>query len=249
MIEIKDPVAAQPLLNLLNVKYLLTKPGAGWPGGDFRMADESDFAVMENREMWPRAFFTDRVVSTHTTSEFIQQLSHEGRRPFVALAPSEFAKEPGLQALTDTTSPVVTAATHYDLRANTTAFDVQASGAGVVCLLEGQARDFTATANGEPTPVFTANRAFKAIHLDHAGAYRIEFTFRPRHWRLACGLFLTAVGMLILLMGARLGWLGGTRLRSPTCRGFGRGGRPWALASEPGRPQAAGWAHYPRIGL
>ena len=217
VIEITDPVAAQPLLNLLNVKYLLTKPGSAWSGGDFRMADHSDFDVMENQEVWPRAFFTDRVIPVSTTSELIQLLRHDGRRPLVALAPSDFAQEPGLQPLTNTPLPVVTAATHYQLRANSTAFDVRARGAGIVCLLEGQARDFTATANGKPKTVITANRAFKAIYLDHAGAYHIEFTFRPRHWRLACGLFLTASGMLALLTIARV------------CMREGQGSRP-----EPG---------------
>ena len=204
-IEIADPVAAQPLLNLLNVKYLLTKSGSTWsPAGDFRWADQSDFGVMENQAVWPRAYFTDRVIPISTTSEFIRQLKRDGQHPFVALVPSELAKEPGLRALTDTPSAVVTAATHYQLRANSTAFNVQAGSAGMVCLLEGQARDFTATANGEPKTVFTANRAFKAIYLDHAGDYHIEFTFRPHHWRLACGLFLVAAGILVLLTSARV---------------------------------------------
>jgi hypothetical protein len=35
VIEITDPVAAQPLLNLLNVKYLLTQPGSAWSRGGF----------------------------------------------------------------------------------------------------------------------------------------------------------------------------------------------------------------------
>jgi hypothetical protein len=214
VIEIADPVAAQPLLNLLNVKYLLAQPGSLWPGGDFRLADQRDFAVVENQDVWPRAFFTDRVIPVRTTGEFIQQLRPAGRRPFVALDPSAFAQQPGLQALTDTPAPVVTAATHYQLHANTTAFDVQTGSAGMVCLLEGQARDFTATANGEPRRVFTANRAFKAIYLDHAGAYHIEFTFRPRHWRLACNLFLMAAGMLALLALLRVRGMRRERFRA-----------------------------------
>jgi len=222
IIEIKDPVAAQPLLNLLNVKYLLTQPGSRWPGGDFRLTDHSDFDVLENQEVWPRAFFTDRVTPASTTREFIEQLRHDGRRPFVALDPSAFAQEPGLRALTDTPAPVVTPATHYQLHANTTAFDVQTGGAGMVCLLEGQARDFTATANGEPRKVFTANRAFKAIHLDQAGTYHIEFTFRPHHWRLGCGLFLLAAGMLVLLTGSRFCGRGGARHGPEPRRTIGR---------------------------
>jgi hypothetical protein len=205
ILEIKDAMAAQPLLNLLNVKYLLDAPDSVWPAGDhFQVKDRSDFAVVENREVWPRAFFTDAVTASATTNEFIEQLVSHRRQPFVALSPLEMARDSGLRALAGTPAPVVVAATNYQLHVNATAFDVQAPSAGVVCLLEGQARDFTATANGVPKPVLTANRVFKAIYLDRAGTYHIQFTFRPHHWRLACGLFLAAAGMLVLLAGARL---------------------------------------------
>ena len=42
--------------------------------------------------------------------------------------------------------------------------------------------------------VFTVNRAFKGIYLDKPGDYHIVFTYRPRHWRLACALFWIAAG-------------------------------------------------------
>jgi uncharacterized membrane protein YfhO len=64
----------------------------------------------------------------------------------------------------------------------------------VVCLTEGQAKDFTATANGESKEVLTVNRAFKGIYIDQPGDYHIEFTYRPRHWRLSCALFWISIG-------------------------------------------------------
>jgi hypothetical protein len=205
IIDVKDPVVAQPLLNLLNVKYLLAMPGFTLPPESaFRVADQSDFTVVENLQVWPRAFFTDQVLSIATTEDFIQQLIQHGQRPFAALTPQVIATQPGLRELTAAHPAVVQAATNYQLHVNSTAFEVHTPSAGVVCLTEGQARDFTATANGELKTVLTVNRAFKGLYLDRPGDYHIVFTYRPRHWRLACSLFITATGAVIALVGIRV---------------------------------------------
>jgi len=205
IIEVENPVAAQPLLNLLNAKYLLTMPDFALPPGlDFRVINRSDFGVVENLEVWPRAFFTDRVVSIATTGEFIQRLVQHGQHPFAALTPQEIATQPGLRELATAEPAVILAATNYQLLANSTAFEIHVPSAGVVCLTEGQARDFSATANGEPKTVLTVNRAFKGLYLDRPGDYHIVFTYRPRHWRLACSLFITATAAVIALVGIRV---------------------------------------------
>jgi hypothetical protein len=69
----------------------------------------------------------------------------------------------------------------------------------MVCLAEGQARDFIAQANNEPKEVLTINRAFKGVYLDKPGDYHLEFIYRPRHWRLACTLFWIATWSVITL--------------------------------------------------
>ena len=202
MLHIADPVASQPLLNLLNVKYLLAPPRiAVQPGLDFRIADQSDFGVLENLDVWPRAFFAGQVLSIASTGEFINHLWANGKQPFIALAPGEFERQPGLRSLETTNSVTVSAATNYQLRANSTSFDIHAASAGVVCLTENQAHDFTATANGAPKAVLTVNRAFKGLYLDRPGNYHIEFTYRPGHWRLALGLFWLAAGLTAALAG------------------------------------------------
>jgi hypothetical protein len=205
-IRVLDPVKAQPLLNLLNVKYLLTPPAVSLQGKlAFRITERSDFAVMENLEAWPRAFFANQVLAIASNEEFVQHLLGNGRQPFVALTPTEIGKQPGLQTLETAGPAAITSATHYRLLPNTTEFDVHASSAGVVCLTEGQARDFTATANHQPKEVLTVNRAFKGIYLDQPGDYHIQFTYRPRYWRLACVLFwLAAGGIIVLAITSRL---------------------------------------------
>jgi hypothetical protein len=188
---------------LLNVKYLLYPTGISVPPTlNLRVTDRSDFGVVENLEVWPRAFFTDRVVSIATTGEFIQRLVQHGQHPFAALTPQEIATQPGLRELATAEPAVILAATNYQLLANSTAFEIHVPSAGVVCLTEGQARDFSATANGEPKTVLTVNRAFKGLYLDRPGDYHIVFTYRPRHWRLACSSCSSPRARI----GDRAGW-------------------------------------------
>ena len=200
IIEVRDAALAQPLLNLLNVKYLLARPGLELPDRPgFRITDRSDFDVVENLEVWPRAFFSNRIVSISSNEEFTKLLLANGQQPFIALTPEAIEQQPGVRALENTKAATVQPAANYQLLPNSTAFDVHATSAGMVCLTEGQAGDFTARANGEPKAVLTVNRAFKGVYLDQPGAYHLEFIYRPRHWRLACSLFWIAAGGAILL--------------------------------------------------
>jgi hypothetical protein len=200
IIEVVAPFAAQPLLNLLNVKYLLMPPRVVLQEGlNFRLKDRSDFGIEENLEVWPRAFFSDKVVSSSSTEEFIQQLLENGKQPFIAMTPEEIEKQPGLRQLETAKKATISAATNYRLLPNSTAFDVHAASAGIVCLAEGQARDFIARANSEPKEVLTINRAFKGVYLDKPGDYHLEFVYRPRYWRLTGTLFWIATGSIIVM--------------------------------------------------
>ncbi len=199
--DLTNIVAAHALLNLLNVKYILTPPAVEVQDGlGYHLAHHSDLGVLENLEVWPRAFFCNTIVPLSSTEEFVHYLLAHGNQPFAGLTPDEISKQPELRPLQSNSTPATaTPATNYTLPPNSTAFDLHASSAGIACLTEGQGRDFIATANGEPKPVLTLNRAFKGIYLDKPGDYHIQFTYRPRHWRLACGLFWTAAALAAAL--------------------------------------------------
>lgn len=202
-VEIIDPVAAHPLLNLLNVKYLLTPPRETVQRGlGFRLAADRDLGVLENLEAWPRAFFCQEVSAASSTEEFIRQLSENQDKPFVALTPEEIAQQPEVKQLQTLPNAPAIPATNYRLAVNSTSFDIHAPSSGIVCLTECQAADFAATANGQPEGVFTVNRAFKGIYLAKPGDYHIEFIYRPRYWRLSCVLFWIACTAIVILVAA-----------------------------------------------
>ena len=196
-INVTDITAAQPLLNLLNVKYLLINPHAHVDmdqGVPFRIVGRSDFLILENLQAWPRAYFTDKIVPDTSLEGFIKQLGGRGKAPLATVSLDEIKDTPGLSPLVDSNTATIVPATHYQLRPNSTAFDIHAPSAGVVCLSEGQARDFSVTANHEPKQVLTVNRIFKGVYLDRPGDYHLEFTYRPRRWTLACVCFWLAAG-------------------------------------------------------
>lgn len=200
MIQVVNLGQAQPLLNLLNVRYVLSWPDVSVREPlDFRVVERSDFGVLENLQVWPRAFFASQIVPIDSNEAFIKHLLENSRQPFIALTTEEISSQPGLPPLATTNPAVISAATHFRLLPNSTEFDVHAPSAGVVSLTEGQAKDFTATANNEAKPVLTVNRAFKGIYLDQPGDYHIKFTYRPRHWRLACTLFWMSIGGVMAL--------------------------------------------------
>jgi hypothetical protein len=187
-------------LNLLNVKYLLAPTNVSIRGQpDFRLADRSDFGVLENLQVWPRAFFANQVVSIASSEKFIKHLLKNGKQPFIALTGEEIGKQPGLQQLATTNQAAISLATNYRLLPNSTEFDIHVPSPGMVCLTEGQANDFTARANNESRKVLTVNRAFKGIYLDRPGDYHIKFIYRPRHWRLACACFWISAGAVMVL--------------------------------------------------
>jgi len=209
VIAVKDPFKAQPLLNLLNVKYLLADPQKKlladsvnytcvFPGQELH-----DFMVLENRKVWPRAFFANKIVPVTSDQQFSDYLLKNGDHPFIAMSQEEIVRQPGLQPLVTAPQPAIVAATNYMLLPNSTAFDIHCPSPGVVCLTEGQPKSFRATANGRPQPVLTVNQAFKGIYLDQAGDYHIEFSFRPRHWGEAVLLFwISALSVIGLAAGS-----------------------------------------------
>ena len=147
----------------------------------------------------PGPFLQIKWCPSASNEKFIDHLLKNGQQPFIALTREEIEKQPGLQQLETTNQAAISPATNYRLLPNSTEFDIHAPSAGMVCLTEGQAKDFTALANNEPKEVLTVNRAFKGIYLGQPGNYHIQFIYRPRHWRLACAFFWISAGAVIML--------------------------------------------------
>jgi hypothetical protein len=206
VVDVVNPVQAQALLNMLNVRFLLAHPSTNVQEEmDYKIIDRDDFLVLENLQVWPRAFFSAGFVLTSTNEEFIQNLYNNGTHPFIALDPGTIKAFPVLAALETRKIYPVTPASNYGIHSNSTSFDIQAASPGVVCLTEGQAKGFIVKVNGKKEKLLTVNRAFKGVYLADAGKYRIEFVYRPYNWTLSYVLLLVAVVPIFCLYFNRLG--------------------------------------------
>lgn len=188
--------AARPFLDLLNVRYIVAPPGTQVAGPTLVAADLS---VERNDTAWPRAFFTDRLDRYAQAADFAA-LVRNSDRPLAAVQEKDASVPAALHELRG--SGRLVPGERYQLTTNTTAFEVNAPGPGVVVLTEaGWPDEFTVTVNGRATECFRVNHAFKGVAVDRAGLHRIRFTYRPRHWWLSVAL--SVVGLAAC---AAAGW-------------------------------------------
>ena len=199
-----------PLLNLLNVRYLVTGQNAAIervaPGADgtspLNHGPDRVQAIRRSTE-WPRAFFVERVGSYEDVAEFVAQMNGSDR-PFASVDRHDRDAQQLIATMASGGGAMVPA-TNYRLTANRTTFRVQAPGPGVAVLTESwMANDFVATINDQQTPYFRVNHAFKGVAIPSAGDWTIEFAYRPAWWTVS--LILAALGGVVLFGAPRVIW-------------------------------------------
>src|SRR2546423_1502303 len=194
--------ASRRALDLLNVRYYATLPEQIHtdPPGLEKVAS-SDLVIYRSNSAWPRAFFTDAILSYSSASDFAELVRTTDGRPFAAVDRSEISAQPVLRGLAgrDVTKRQVVEATNYALTVNHTSFDISAPGAGIVVLSETYfPDDFRASVNGDRANYLRVNYGFKGIQLNGPGAYHITFDYWPKHFTKC--LISCAAGFLLLLV-------------------------------------------------
>jgi hypothetical protein len=193
---------AEPLYNLLGVKYVLADEGD--PPGDQRLvpvytaAPEID--VYLNTAALPRALFvtSPRVVSDHT--EAWKAIHEPGFDPTRTIVLEQAQVKTAVEAAR--IAPGRDQAAHlafvrYGL--NAVEIRVEAPTSGWLLLSDVYYPGWRATIDGAPTSVLRADYAFRAVRVP-AGDHEIEMTFAPRTWRV--GLVLSLTTWLALAAGA-----------------------------------------------
>lgn len=189
-----DVANARRGLDALNVGYYLDwRSNQQLLGRSLRLVDSADLDVYASPTAWPRAFFTDRIAVYDKVSDFVAMIEQGDGRPFAAVERADtvaLAALPPLDA--DLAQRSVIRATHYRLTENTTAFDVHASGPGVIVLNEAYwPGAFRAEVNGQRTPIVRVNHALEGVPIRAAGDYHIVFRCLPEGFPrnlMLCGL-------------------------------------------------------------
>ena len=206
---VANQLALEPLLfNMLNVRYYLGYMGPNvTPAPSLKKIASLDLDVYESEHVWPRAFFTDGLVTYEHETEFIDLLKKSNGTPFAGIPKEELNKQTELAKLAGTSMPPsnrkTTPATDYVFTNNTTSFKINAAGPGVIVLTEAYVpEDFQVRLNGKRTNYFRVNSAFKGLFVQDAGSYVVSYAYWPRY--LTLSLWIASAGLAILLGWALL---------------------------------------------
>jgi hypothetical protein len=153
----------------------------------------SHFTIYQNDNPAPRAFLIGRVQLRDRSSDIVRQLARLDPRREVLL--DRDVLPPGPRQSFTAAEMVEDGSERIQIQATLTA-------PGYLVLSDAYYPGWSAWVDDRPAPLLPANLAFRAVPLDR-GRHRIEFRYEPPRWKT--GAWLSALTVVALLIGSRLG--------------------------------------------
>ncbi len=183
-------------IQLLGVKYLLTEGAMGADVAStypLAFSDERSY-VYQNPQPLPRAFVVHQLIQAQSPAEALAYLQGTDIDPgqTVIIESTVQLPQPAPAATDDATTITAETPQHIEI-------SVSPAAAGYLVLLDTYYPGWEATVDGQAAPVYRANRIGRAVFVP-AGAHRIEFTYRPRPFRI--GIWLAASNLAAMLGAA-----------------------------------------------
>ncbi|MBL7201039.1 MAG: YfhO family protein, partial [Anaerolineae bacterium] len=183
--------ADSPLLDLMNVKYVLTSQelGGRWV---LAYSDTGEVRVYRNRDVLPRAFVVHSVEVVGDKDQSLERITSDGFdfRSRVVLE----ERPPGWAELPPPSTPATATITRYE--PNRVSVAVATEATGLLVLSDTYDRGWKAAIDGQAAPVYAANHAFRAVAVP-AGVHQVDFSYEPLSFRVAVAVSLLALGILI----------------------------------------------------
>ncbi|MBA2277994.1 MAG: YfhO family protein, partial [Chloroflexia bacterium] len=205
-----------PLLDLLNVRYLLVDARipadradvAALRDGRQEVFRNDEVVIYENWEALPHAWVVHDVRSATPPAALALLASGQANPRWTAFVEG---RPPPLAPATGT--PVETAfITSYE--ADSLRVEVNATGAGLLVLSEVWAEGWQAAVNGVPAPILRTDGALRGVPIQ-AGHHTVELWYAPRSLQL--GLLISGVAtvaMLASFAAAAVSWTNGRGARA-----------------------------------
>jgi len=199
--------ANAPLLDLLNVKYILTRQELGgrwklvYQGGD-------GMNVYQNENVMPRAFVVHQAEYANSAQESLARLT-DGRFDYRTTVILELEKEPVTTVrLPDEPAPTPAEVQIVHYEPERVEIQARTSADGILVLTDGYDPGWQARLDGQPVETHVANHAFRAVALP-AGEHQVTFLYNPPAFKIGAGISLAAcgsvaiAGVALLLAGRR----------------------------------------------
>ena len=190
-------VGTPNLLNLLNIKYIVSGSDVELPADRFQLIRDGGSKVYLNQQVLPRAFLVDRFVELHgdAARRAVRNEVDLARTAVIASRLSiEQQPEPGASAIG--TARIL----RYEDRRVT--IETSAPGKRLLVLSDIFYPGWVARIDSAETPIYRANVAFRAVTVP-AGTHTVEFSYEPASFRY--GAAASIAGLLIVGVLLRTG--------------------------------------------
>jgi hypothetical protein len=179
-----------PLLDLLNVKYVLTDQELN---GRWKLAyrGTGGVNVYRNQNVLPRAFVVNRAEVAESGAQSLERVTDStfDFRKSVVLEemPVDWAEPP------EGASNAVVQIVEY--QPNRVQLEVETSADGLLVLSDTYASGWEALVDGQATRVYIADHAFRAVVVP-AGTHQVEFAYKPLAFKIGLGISLLTLGSM-----------------------------------------------------
>ncbi len=188
-----DPLSS-PILNLLNVKYVLTTRPL--PNAGYTLVYDGEIKIYRNDRVLPRAFMVPQArVIPDSTALLAQMKTFDPAREVL------LDQDPGVPATAACASKPVSIDQYTG---DEVIVQSSQSCAGWLVLSDSYFPGWLAQIDGNDAPLYRADYNFRAVYVP-AGDHTIRFKYSPLSFRV--GGIASFLGAMILLLGfAYLGW-------------------------------------------
>jgi len=201
---------ASPLLDLLNVKYVLSETPFDLPDYtlvyDDKMslpAQRSNLLIYRNDDALPRAFavYQAKVLDRRDWARFAAELQSLDPRQTVLLEETPVSLPPGQEPCPKCLGDEVR---RLDYTPNQVTIQVLMADDGFLVLGDSYFPGWQAAVDGQESKIYRADGNFRAVAVP-AGEHKVVFKYSPLSFRL--GLFTSAMAAIVVLLAlGALAW-------------------------------------------
>lgn len=192
-----DPLSS-PIVNLLNVKYVLTERPV--PNSGYTLVYDQEIKIYRNESVLPRAFLVPQARVIANRAALLEEMKQFDPTREVLLDQNPALGPQPISATACSPAPV----TIKTLTGNRVEIESTQSCPGWLVLSDSYSPGWLAELDGQGVPLYRADYNFRAVYLPE-GTHLVLFKYSPISLRVGViGSFLG--GMLLLLGFAYLGW-------------------------------------------
>lgn len=192
--EVGRDIIRSPLLDLLNVKYLLANPElpVSSISGRFELVYDREIRIYRNNNVLPRAFFVSHAEVIPDKDRILKKLTDHSfdAKNAVILEENVTNNAPMASAAS---SPVV----FERYEPNYIRLRAELAQAGWLVLADTYYPGWKALVDGKPGRILPADYIFRAVRLE-PGSHVVEFVYRPASFVWGVAISMLTIGGLIL---------------------------------------------------